>query len=184
MKGRDKLLEPVDGVPQILRVARMALDVSDDVTVLLRPGTPDRARVLSGLALDVIEPTAALEGMSGSLRAGFHHLKTRPSPVLLLLSDLPELDTNDLRAVIDAPGAAPDALIWRGATEDGKPGHPILFAPSLFNEFARLKGDGGGKEVVQKAGSRVHLVPLKKSRARLDLDTPGDWTDWRVRTGR
>lgn len=184
MEGRDKLLETVDGEPLLSRITRIACEVSGDVTVLLRPNEALRREALNPYAVDVIEPEDALEGMSGSLRAGFAHLANRTSPVLLLLADLPELEASDLHKVISAQDKAPKALVWRGATENVEPGHPILFAAALFPAFADLRGDGGGKEVIAAAKGRVHLVPLTKNRARLDLDTPGEWASWRAATGR
>ena len=72
-----------------------------------------------------------------------------------------------------------DTLIWRAATEDGTPGHPIIFAAALFDQLRQLSGDDGGRAVVRGAASRMQLVPLSGQRARLDLDTPEDWAAWR-----
>ncbi|MCB1376719.1 MAG: nucleotidyltransferase family protein, partial [Rhodobacteraceae bacterium] len=73
-----------------------------------------------------------------------------------------------------------DTLIWRGATEDLRPGHPIVFAAPLFPAFAALCGDSGGREIVAMAEDRVKLIALPGQRARRDLDTPEDWAAWRA----
>lgn len=74
----------------------------------------------------------------------------------------------------------PDALVWRGTTEDGKAGHPIIFDRALFPDLTQLQGDTGGQDVIRQARHRVHLVRLPAQRARLDLDTPEDWDQWRA----
>ncbi|MCC5975136.1 MAG: nucleotidyltransferase family protein, partial [Rubellimicrobium sp.] len=85
----------------------------------------------------------------------------------------------DLRKVMAAADTDPDSLIWRGATEDGAPGHPILFDARLRPEFASLDGDTGGAPLLARHRDRTCLVPLPGQRARRDLDTPEDWAAWR-----
>lgn len=182
MRGTDKLSAHVDGVPLLRKQAQMALELDLPVTVAL---PPDRTReeLLEDLDVDIHAAACSLEGMSGTLRSAMGHLADARA-VLIFLADLPELEKSDLQSVLDARSKAPNAMVWRGATEDGRAGHPILVDRALFPEFAKLKGDGGGHEIIEKAGDRVQLVQLPGERARLDLDTPEDWTKWRAKTGR
>ncbi|WP_299614393.1 nucleotidyltransferase family protein [uncultured Tateyamaria sp.] len=179
MRGRDKLLERVDGEPLLARQIAMAQSISHDVRVALPPAPhPRHAIAAKSGARCVIVPDAD-EGMGASLRTIFGTLRTEPC-AMLLLADLPDISADDLRAVQNAVQDVPDALIWRGATANGQGGHPIVFHHSLFPAISKLSGDDGGRGVVQSAGTRVHLVPLQGNRARLDLDTPEDWAAWRA----
>ena len=74
-------------------------------------------------------------------------------------------------------------LLWRGATEDGKPGHPIVFDAALRPEFAELAGDGGGEVLVARHRDRQVLVRFADDIARRDLDTPEEWAAFRTETG-
>lgn len=179
MGGRDKLLEPVAGQPLLRRIAGLACNVSDDVFLALHHNAADRLAVVDGLPLTPLLLPEAAEGMSGTLRAGVAALPDCPA-FMVLLSDLPEITADDLRAVIAAREDAPDHLIWRGATTDGKPGHPILFDASLRPSFAGLTGDGGGETIVNPLKDKTYLVRFDTDRARLDLDTPEDWAAWRA----
>ncbi|RYG92157.1 nucleotidyltransferase family protein [Loktanella sp. IMCC34160] len=182
MRGADKLLQPVGGVPLLRRQVLSAMTTGGPVLVAL-PGPDDpRAAVLQGLPAVVVPVPDAAQGMSASLRRGVLALPDCDR-FLVLLPDLAELAPEDLRAALDAPATAPDALIWRGATEDGKPGHPILFDATLRPEFADLTGDTGGAPIIAAHADRVHLVPLPGQRARRDLDTPEDWDRFRRDTG-
>ncbi|MBY6152715.1 nucleotidyltransferase family protein [Vannielia litorea] len=181
MAPRDKLLEPIHGKPLLTRVAEMACKVSDFTLVALPPDRPARFAAIEDTGARPLTVRNAAEGMNASLRAGLEALPHSPA-FMLLLADLPELTEDDLHAVITNYETHPDALIWRGATEDGKPGHPVIFSSKLYGKIEQLQGDDGAKSVVATAGDRVHLTPLQGQRARLDLDTPEAWAAWRKAT--
>ena len=178
MRGTDKLAELVRGEPLLTRVARTALAASSRVFVALPAADHPRAGLLAGLAVTSLAVPQATEGQAATLRMGVAALPDCPR-FMVLLADLPDLTAGDLTAVLTAPLTAPDALIWRGATDDGKPGHPILFAASLRPRFATLSGDSGGQEVTVPLSAQTHLVRLPGNRARHDLDTPEDWAAYR-----
>ncbi|APX11285.1 nucleotidyltransferase family protein [Tateyamaria omphalii] len=179
MRGTDKLLEDVDGQPLLTRQIRMAEAVSTDIRVALPPVPHPRYACLNNTNARPIPVPDAAEGMGASIRTLFATLENT-NHAMLLLGDLPEITADDLRAIQDAVQNHADALIWRGATEDGRGGHPIVFAHALFSDLQNLIGDDGGRSVVASAGNRVHLVPLPGKRARRDLDTPEDWAAWRA----
>lgn len=179
MGGRDKLLEEVGGLPLVARLARMALATGRPVTLALPPDRPDRQAALAGLPLRLVVAERAREGLAESLKAGIAALPA-PAPVLLLLADLPELQGDDLGAVLAAGAEAPD-LIWRGASAVGQPGHPVWLPAWLRPEIQHLTGDQGARELLQRHRDKVRLVPLPDARAITDLDTPEDWADWRQR---
>lgn len=177
MGGRDKLLEEVEGQPLIVRTAGMALATGLPVTVVLPPDRPVRRAAIAGMALRLAVADKAREGMAESLKAGFAALPA-PAPVLLMLADLPEMQSEDLSAVLAAGTAAPD-LIHRGAAAGGEPGHPVLLPLWLWPEILDLTGDQGARELLLRHRERVRLVPLPGARAITDLDTPEDWAAWR-----
>ena len=179
----DKLLQPVDGVPLIRDRALAALETGHPVIVAMRPGRPDRIAALEGLPVAIRVHEAALEGMGGTQRAAVAALPPCDR-FLMLLADLPDITAEDIATVLRAPAEAPDAVIWRGATQDRRPGHPVLFDAALRGDFRHLKGDDGGRSLVSRYVDRTCLVDLPGDRARRDLDTPEDWAAWRAETGR
>lgn len=179
MAGRDKLLEDVGGVPLLRRQVLMALAVGQPVFVALPPAAEARQAVISDLDVALLAVPEAAEGLSGTMRGAVQHLPAAPA-FMITLADLVALETSDLRAVLAARKSQPDYLVWRGATAEGKPGHPILFDATLRPAFADLRGDSGGESLVKPLRNRTCLVPLPDDRARLDLDTPEDWKAWRA----
>lgn len=180
MGARDKLLEPVNGVPLLRVMAERARAASDEVLVLVRPERPARLEALLGVPVSVHIAAEALEGIGGSLRAGSGLLADRDA-FLLILADMPEITAQDMQNVMAARIHTPDRLVWRGATCTGQPGHPILFAKEAYGVLSGLSGDCGAQVALRRMeqAGQVHLVSLPDNHARLDLDTSEDWDAWR-----
>ena len=176
MRGRDKLLEPVDGTPLILRAVRAACAASVEVIVALPPRSPRRAWLGDVPARIVEVPERA---MSASIRAGV--ASCRADAVMIHLADMPEIGVAEFETLCRAwrEDAAP---ILRATDADGTPGQPVIFARPLFPELAALRGDAGARPVLQS--HPVAHIALPGQRATTDLDTPEAWRAWRGRTGR
>ena len=178
MRGRDKLLEDIDGVPLLVRQVEMALGLGGDVFVALSPEDRARKAALAGLACRLLIVPEAEEGLSGTLRGAVAQLPEAPA-FMVFLGDLVALETADLRQLYEAYLSNPAYLIWRGATADGKAGHPIIFSAAVRPRFADLSGDDGAARIVGPLQKETCLIRLRDDRARRDLDTPEDWAAWR-----
>lgn len=178
MRGGDKLLEDVDGQPLLAALCERALATGHTVYVALPDLDHPRADVVPNEAV-IVAADGAIEGMGGTMRTALRYLPPCDA-FMLLLADLPDITTADMNKIWQARADNPDFLIWRGATTDAKPGHPIIFDASLRPEFAKLRGDTGGESLVHPLRDKTHLTLFDTDRARLDLDTPEDWAAWRA----
>ena len=183
MRGRDKLLETVDGAPLLARQARMAAATGYDVLVTLPAGSAARRAVLDEIdGVCVEEVQDAAEGLAASLRRGAVWAGSRGADALMVvLADLPELESEDLRSLARNAAIHPDRAL-RATDSSGKPGHPVIFPARLFAALERVTGDDGARDVLR--GEDVIALPLPDRRATTDLDTPEAWAAWRARTGR
>ncbi|MFD0858215.1 nucleotidyltransferase family protein [Roseovarius aquimarinus] len=179
MRGRDKLLEKVEGQPLLRRQALRARATGAHVLVTTRRDRPARAEALAGTGVRLVPVADPSEGIAASLRAGLAALPDGIGALMVLLPDLPEIDTPDLGAVIEAHRKAP-ARILRACAEDGTPGHPTLFPARLWPRLAELTGDAGAAALIRAEG--FDPVPLPGARAITDLDTPEAWAEWRARS--
>lgn len=183
MRGADKLLMPVNGIPQLRRLARAAVAAGAaagaPVHLVLGPAQAARRQLLADLPVGVILAPRAPLGMGETLSAGLAALPSRAA-VLLLLADLPEIGTPEIAALIAAHRADPFAIL-RGASADGQPGHPVLLPAWLRPELSALPGDSGARGVLARHPDRLRLVPLPGRAAVTDLDTPEDWAAWLAR---
>lgn len=181
MEGRDKLMEVIDGAPLLTRQVARALATGAAVFVTTRADRPARIAALAGLACDrltCVPVTNPDTGLSASLRAGVDALPAGVDRLMILLPDLPDIDTSDLTTMIRAHADCPETVL-RGCTTDGAPGHPVILPRAWFKRLRALTGDTGMGALLSKA--RLH--PLPGTRARTDLDRPEDWVAWRMKNG-
>jgi CTP:molybdopterin cytidylyltransferase MocA len=181
MRGADKLMEPVAGRPMLRHIAEVALATGCPVMVALPQDRPTREAALAGLNLRRLAVPDAADGMSRGLVRGIAALSAAgPQDGLMVLpADMPGFTTPALADLVARFRAEPD-LILRGGTEDGAPGHPVIFPHDLWPALDRVTGDEGGRSVVQGNSGRVRVIPLPGRMATLDLDTPEDWAAWRA----
>ena len=183
MRGRDKLMEKVDGQPLICTMAHRALQACRTVVVALPPNADTRFDALNTLDVTTCVVQDAAKGMAFSLRAGVAALPKNASAVMILPADMPELDALDLETMIAAWRASPSDAILRGTSTKGRPGHPVIFPKTDFAALQEITGDQGARDVLKANATRVVLVPLPDQHALTDLDTPEEWQAWRGSQG-
>jgi CTP:molybdopterin cytidylyltransferase MocA len=188
MRGRDKLLEEVNGQPLLRRMAMMALAISPNVLVALPapPYHPGRRVVLEGLDVSQVDVPNPELGMGQSITSAVGTLPETSSGVVLLPGDMPEITEKDLQMFHDAFLEMPDRIL-RATSAEGTPGHPVGFPPWAFAELRELSGDQGARSLLSAHADQVHMIALPHDHAVTDLDTPEDWTRWRekqVQSGR
>lgn len=177
MRGRDKLLEMVDGEPLLRRAARRVLAAAvGPVAVTLPPDAPARAAALANLNLTRLEVVDAAEGMAASLRAAGRWAEEIAAEGLMLCpADLPDLTVEDFRSLAAAFDPTDSPL--RATAADGTPGHPVVFPARLLGSFTDFAGDIGARALLQE--NPPTMLALPGTHATTDLDTPEDWSHWR-----
>lgn len=184
MRGRDKLLEEIDGVPLLARQTAAVLSLGCPVLVTLPAQAQDRINALCACRddrLTVMNIADADEGLSASIRMGATWAMAQGADALMVaLPDLPDLSRDDFKAMKEAHQKHPDAII-RATTAKGQPGHPTILPARLLEFLTKLTGDTGAKSIVETEG--FIPCPLPGDRAITDLDTPEAWAEWRAARG-
>lgn len=180
MRGADKLLEEVAGQPCLRTMVLRGLSAGLSVVVTVPSEDHPRAAALAEVPVRRVPVPEAAEGMSASLKAGIAALAHGTEAAIILPPDMPGITADDLACIREAAAANPDMWIVQATTEDGTPGHPILFRKQVFADFDAIRGDTGARNILSAHASKRLLVPLEGDRARLDLDTPEDWAAWRA----
>ncbi|WP_152455456.1 NTP transferase domain-containing protein [Roseivivax sp. THAF40] len=185
MRGGDKLTEQVDGVALLRRIALAASSVSARVIVALPDPAGARGAALDGLDVLRIPVPDAAEGMARSLVRAARAVPENARGILILPADMPEITAADLRHLAQHFAEGDGQRILRATTENGAPGHPVIFPSRFRAALTQLTGDAGARDILAaeaEAGCVDH-VALPANRARVDLDTPEDWARWRAAQG-
>ncbi|QDT17437.1 nucleotidyltransferase family protein [Alienimonas californiensis] len=134
------------------------------------------ARAVPAAAAVAINPRWAA-GQGTSLAAGFEALAggQEPSRTLILPVDLPRIEADDLRRIIDA-SKADGAVAAAASFPDGAGGEafgpPVCVTPSLYPALRACTPEGGAKPFLAELGDGLVRVPLPA--AADDVDTPAD----------
>ncbi|MCT4559417.1 MAG: nucleotidyltransferase family protein [Pelagimonas sp.] len=182
MRGRDKLLELVDGLPLLRLQAKRAIFAGAHVCVTVPDHDHPRAQALEGLPVQRIAVPDADLGMSSSLRRGVSFLPQTLDAVMIFPGDMPDIQATDLITIGEAFRASPFPALIQATSEDGTPGHPVLFPRDCFAALRQLSGDQGARDVLRANQNRLRHIALPAQHALTDLDTPEAWAQWRQNT--
>jgi molybdenum cofactor cytidylyltransferase len=170
--GDQKLLQELDGKP-LIRWTAEALDavVPDETVVVVPPFAGKIRAALSGLRVRFVENRRAEDGMGTSIAAGIGSLDDRAEAVLVTLADVPFGPALVLPAVVQRYRKGVAEIV--APSFRGVPGHPVLFARSVFPELAALRGDSGARAVIERDPARRDILELDVE-PPADVDTPDD----------
>ncbi len=171
--GRNKLLLEIDGEPLVRRTAGRALAAG--LSPVLVVVGHERELVESALAgLDcraVFNPRFAEEGRNGSLKAGIRALPEEAGAAMVILADMPRVESWMMRSLLDAfrGGSAPLVVSRYGDVY----APPMLYDRGLFEELLAMEGEGCGKAVVKAHLDDADVLAWPEAALR-DLDLPSD----------
>jgi molybdenum cofactor cytidylyltransferase len=169
--GSQKLLEPINGSPIVVRSATVLAAETDELWVVVGFESDAVRRALAGVPARIVENDKWEEGLSSSLAAGIRALDSTMDAVVIGLGDQPSLDREVVRNVIATWRTTGRPIV--SARYRGTRGHPVLLDRSVFDEAARVTGDVGARDLIARDPSRVASVDVNADSPR-DVDTRDD----------
>lgn len=171
--GQDKLLKRLPSGKRLLvdRIDTILAAGAEPYVAVLNE--PRKTKLVDKASAIPVLISCATQGMGDSISAAVRALPDDITGILIMLSDLPDVTSDDLRALLS--GFDGDTIL-RAATKDGKPGHPVIFPARYRRQLEALSGDIGARDLLKS--ECVDLYPLPGQNAVRDLDTLHDWTDW------
>jgi molybdenum cofactor cytidylyltransferase len=170
--GRPKALLVLAGRTLLARAVAAQLEAGLDPVVVVLGHAAEEVRAAAGLPPDprlcVVVNPGWEEGMASSLRSGLE-VCGNPDAVVVALADQPDTDSARVRAVVEAWDGQAPLVVPIG---DGRSSHPVLFARAVYGELRALRGDIGGRAIVERHRDAAIRVPLA---ALLDVDTEDDY---------
>lgn len=150
----------------------LALQTGLPVTLVLAAG--DNASELVGEAchhprLHIGYADDAALGMGHSLAFGIGQLEDARG-AMVMLADMPWLATNTLGKLVAAfDGGNIVEPVYQGRT-----GHPVIFPHTCFAQLAQLRGDRGGRAIINNNPKLVTRVDVNDPSVHRDIDKPTD----------
>ncbi|HZX94966.1 MAG TPA: nucleotidyltransferase family protein [Myxococcales bacterium] len=170
--GTNKMLLELGGGTLVRRAVATALAAGLDPVLAVVGHESDRVQSeLAGLRCTPVLNRDYALGMNTSLRAGIRALPEGVDAAVVLLGDMPLVESSMVRALVDAFARSRAPLVVSTYGEVVAP--PILYGSALFGELRALEAEACGKSVVKR--HRAEAVELDWPAERLtDLDLPDD----------
>jgi len=171
--GTTKQALPWEDTTLAAHSVRTALDAGlDPVIAVLGCDAAKVEKALSGLPARIVFNPDYAAGQSTSIRKALDALPCRTGAALFMLADQPLIDADLLKEIIQAhrrtfaPACVP--------VFEGRRGNPVLFDKTLFGELGDLRGDTGGRVLLEKYRDAIVSIPASRA-VVLDVDTPDDY---------
>ncbi|WP_298906403.1 nucleotidyltransferase family protein [uncultured Aliiroseovarius sp.] len=171
--GQDKLLRRLPSGERLLENRIHTIRAAGTVPFVAISEDPQKSELVAKASGTPVQVSGTAQGMGDSISTAIRVLPDDIAGIMILLSDLPDVTANDLRALM---ARFDGKTILCAATEAGAPGHPVIFPARYRSQLEALSGDIGARDLLKT--EPVDLHPLPGQNAVRDLDTPEDWTVW------
>ncbi len=121
------------------------------------------------------------QGMSLSIRQGLRAVHPESEGILIALGDQPFLKTRTINVLIRAFDRSKERIVV--PSFQGRTGHPVIFHRVYRKELMNLKGDVGGKSIIERHPEDVRVVKVRSIGVLKDLDTWQDYEKSREKFG-
>jgi molybdenum cofactor cytidylyltransferase len=158
-------------VRHTVEVAQRA-QVAETIVVVGRQAANVK-QALAGIPLTAVFNPEWETGRASSVRAGLNALGSNIAAAIFINADQPFLTPQVVDTIVQryAQTRAPIVVpIYAGQT-----GSPVLFAQELFDELRQLRGEDGGKKILQARRAQAERVNILNVRAATDVDTPEEY---------
>jgi len=173
--GADKLSLPL-GTKTVLERCLDTLIRSkvDEIILVVRSEPAFWSGLAKGDKVKLVFNPSYRWGMSSSIRRGLRSAHAKAQGFLIALGDQPFLRPATINTLIKAfrPGKGMIVIPCYG----GKRGHPVLFDRCYLKNLLQLKGDKGGRPIIDRYAERVICVRTRSEGVIRDLDT---WKDYK-----
>jgi len=171
--GRPKPLIPLGGRTILqrtldhLRTARV-----DEIVVVLGHRAEEVLPALRGLGCRVVINHHFALGMSSSIRRGLQAVHPRAEAVLIVLGDQPHIGSEVINRLVEGFHRRDRSIVV--PVFSGRRGHPVLFGRIFWDRLRALRGDVGGRELLNRYPREVYQVEVDDPGILADIDRPED----------
>ena len=172
--GKPKLLMPL-GKSTILEqtIDNLLNSAVGEVTIVLGHRAGEMVKKIASKPVKIAENRNYRQGMSTSIITGLNLIDDRAEAVMLVLADQPFVDSQTINSLIEQFHAHNKGIVF--PAYQGRRGHPIIFSIKYKAELLSLKGDIGGREIIEKHPDDTLKVAVNSPSINIDIDTLSDY---------
>jgi len=168
--GEPKLLLPFgDGTVLSKTVDNVLSCNVDEVIVVLGANAEKTREALAGKPIKTVFNPDYSQGMSTSLICGLKQVSSQALRIMVALSDQPLIEKDTYNKLIKESITSSKGITV--PLYKAKRGNPIIFAIGYKDEMLQLKGDVGGRELLQRHPKDVYEVAVDSGSIYINLNT-------------
>lgn len=172
--GRLKQLLPLGRTTMVEQAIDNLLNSKvNEVIVVLGHRAEEIMRKIATKPVKIAVNPVYHQGMSTSIIAGLKLVDDGARAVMLALADQPFIDSQTINRLIDEFCDHNRGIII--PTYQSRRGHPIIFAIKYKEELSSLKGDVGGRQIMEHHPDDVLEVAVASPGINIDIDTTDDY---------
>ena len=166
--NKEKLTLTVTGIPMLERVICAATTSSLDEVLLVYQ--KDEIRALGQkYALALVHNPHPEDGQSAAVKAGVKCAHPESDGFMFLVGDQPYVSAVTIDRLITVFKKDMSRIVV--PVYGSRRGNPVIFPSSLKRELLLLKGDVGGRAVIDKMQNLISIVAIQDEWEAMDVDT-------------
>lgn len=171
MENKNKLLENLNGSPVLHHVLNAIEDSNIVETIVVLGHESEKVEsTLKGYELKSVYNALYMSGIGSSIKAGVESVSDTMDGVVIILGDMPGLTPEILDSLMGNfdPEKGKEICV---PTYKNQAGNPVLWSKRFFPELCNLKGDIGGRLLLNDFTECIVQCPVHLDTIHQDIDT-------------
>tara|TARA_Y100000590_G_C15337324_1_gene870078 strand:+ start:54 stop:620 length:567 start_codon:yes stop_codon:yes gene_type:complete len=169
MKGENKLIKKIQGIPLIKHSVKNILASSvDELIVVLGYQKEAIENIIDkNKKIKFIFNKNYKNGMASSIKTGLNQLSEETEAFFICLGDMPMV-SNDIYNQLIKSKNSKEIIV---PTYKGQQGNPVLFSKSMKDKINTLQGDVGANKILELNKNKVFKLSINNNCIIKDFDT-------------
>ncbi|MGO1468490.1 MAG: nucleotidyltransferase family protein [Tissierella sp.] len=168
--GKDKLLIEIEGEKTIERVINACIKSKLDKIIIIYRNEKIK-HIANRYGIKAIQNNKADRGQSESMKIGIRNTGKKNS-YMFIVGDQPYLDSDTINRLIKEYKDSKSTIAIPYYRK--KRGMPLILSNIYRDELLNVSGDKGGRDVIKRNLSDVHIVNIDDEKIGIDIDSIED----------
>ena len=171
----NKLLSQINQVPILINVIEeVCLTNMSNIFVVTGYEHQKIKKKLKKYDVKIIYNKNYMFGKSSSISLGINNLSKQSQAAMICLADMPLIKSHNYNKLLfthKINGGIKSITVPR---RNGKIGNPIIWGAAYYEELLKIKGDRGGKQILNNYKQNLNYCDIESNSFFMDVDTEDD----------